>query len=787
MDFVPALSSLLFALLAWSAPQAGAWPPAPALELPRAARGPGELPPSIRARPAGTGRWSCRFTFKPPRESVRSVCLAGSFNAWKVGALPLRKGPGRVWSGELELAEGRWLYKFVVDGQRWYPDPRNSRGEDDGHGGRNSVLVLGRAAPTRPSRARVGDGRVDGGSLLHDPGSLRYVQLLPDGRVLLRLATAAHDLEGVAVSWRGGGSHPLRVVLENPRIELWEGILALPPSVPTAIEYCFVLEDGDTRVSTPRTWTLNRKTMHSFQTPEWSKNATWYQVFVDRFRNGNAENDPNPVRPWTSAWFTPSPWERKSGKEFYEDYVYHRFYGGDLQGLEGQLGYLKDLGVTALYLNPIFQARSPHKYDTTDYRHVDEHFGKVGDYAQVASEEDLLDPATWKWTDSDEIFLEFLRKAHAQGFKVVIDGVFNHVGTAHPAFQDLLAKGRHSRFADWFEVTSWKPFRYQGWAGFGELPVFKKGDGGFASAEVRDHLFAITRRWMDPDGDGDPSDGIDGWRLDVPNEIPGPFWEDWRRLVKSINPEAYISGEIWDRADSWLEGNRFDAVMNYPFAAAAVDWLGGGRKGRATSAFVTELADLRMAYPRAATDSLMNLLDSHDTDRLVSMFANPGRDYDRMNRPQDDNPDYDQGKPSPECYARARLLALLQATYVGAPMIYYGDEVGMWGADDPSCRKPMLWKDLEPYQDAKHDFVMEDQLQWYRRVFGLRRAHPALRTGSLHTLLVDDEQRLWVFERAGGGEKLLVALNGGEEAVSRESGKVLACRKLKILQKRPKT
>ncbi len=199
--------------------------------------------------------------------------------------------------------------------------------------------------------------------------------------------------------------------------------------------------------------------------------------------------------------------------------MFGRFYGGDLAGLEAELPYLKELGINALYLNPVFKAPSYHKYDVQNYLHVDDGFGTKGDYDKTVSEEDLLNPATWQWTATDQRFLAFLKTAHSQGFKVILDGVFNHVGVAHPAFDDVLKNGKRSRFAVWFVVTSWEPFAYKTWAGFAHMPVFKKNHYGFDGPGVKEHIFAVTRRWMDPDGDGDPSDGIDGWRLDVPDDI----------------------------------------------------------------------------------------------------------------------------------------------------------------------------------------------------------------------------------------------------------------------------
>ena len=265
---------------------------------------------------------------------------------------------------------------------------------------------------------------------------------------------------------------------------------------------------------------------------------------------------------------------------------------------------------------------------------------------------------------------------------------------------------------------------------------------------------------MDPDGDGDPRDGVDGWRLDVPNEVPIAFWNHWCAYVRSINPDAYIVGEIWERADQWLDGRTFDAVMNYEFAKPAIRWVIDRRNKIAASALDAALAQLRLAYPAECTYSMMNLLDSHDTDRVASMAKNPDRTYNQKNREQEGDP-YDATKPGPADYARQRLLALLQMTYVGAPMVYNGDEVGMWGSNDPNNRKPMLWEDLMPYQDAQEAPDME-MFAHYRAVIALRHAHPALRTGSFRTLLVDDAQDVWSFVRAGGGEEVLVALNASD-------------------------
>jgi glycosidase len=240
------------------------------------------------------------------------------------------------------------------------------------------------------------------------------------------------------------------------------------------------------------------------------------------------------------------------------------------------------------------------------------------------------------------MFLDFVADAHRQGFKVVLDGVFNHVGRAHPFFQDVLEKGKNSKYADWFEITdfgdeaNWKkledPYTVHGKAGGiqwkawdevnGHLPAFKKdAEKGLAPGPYA-HVMAITKRWLAPDGD--PGRGIDGWRLDVANDIPHPFWRDWRKVVKSTKPDAYISGEIWSGAEPWInKGDQFDAVMNYQFAMPAQDFFVDVKTAIPPSVFAKQLANLCYRYPFQSALVMMNLFDSHDTDRFPSMFVNP--------------------------------------------------------------------------------------------------------------------------------------------------------------------
>ncbi len=753
----------------------GTWPPAPPIEARAVSEDTATLPRSIAARWVEMDTWKVTFRFRPEMEA-RRVALVGTFNNWERETTPMA-GPNAdgEWTVEVSLPTGVHQYKFLIDEDTWRADPANTEQVPDGHGGFNSFVRLGRLARLAASDAKVGDQRIDASGLMHRAPEPLYIQQMSPTLVSFRYRTLTNDVQKVTFAIQGEKGaepklQPMEPLAVGPMFTYWETKVEFPPPPaerrePTGITYTFVLEDGGPPVGDPYSYYYTHMPRAMLKTPEWTRDAIWYQIIPDRFRNGDPANDPDPVRPWTSEWFTPSPWEGKDGQTFYNFFAFARFYGGDLAGIEEKLPYLKELGVNALYLTPIFAAPSYHKYDVANFIHVDDRLGVKDSYEQVIKQEDLLNPATWQWTESDKRFLAFVRKAKQMGFHVVLDAVFNHCGDDHPAFRDVRQVGKQSRFADWFDVTSWQPFAYRGWAGFAHMPVFKKDANGFASDSLKKHLFAVTQRWMDPDGDGDPSDGIDGWRLDVPNDIPRPFWAEWRAFVKKINPDAFITGEVWHRADQWLDGEHFDAVMNYEFARTAVAWIFDRQHKIPASAAAGRLHELQLAYPAAATYSLQSLVDSHDTDRLASMAMNPDREYDRQNRVQDNNPDYNQERPTEEAYARARLATLLQMTYVGAPLLYYGNEAGMWGADDPSNRKPMLWADLEPYEKPEENFVHGEQLAFFKQAAALRKQHSALRRGTFSTLLTDDQADVWAFLREDDRERVIVLLNAsGKDA-----------------------
>ena len=535
----------------------------------------------------------------------------------------------------------------------------------------------------------------------------------------------------------------------------------------------------------------------------WQTEAVWYQIFPERFRNGDPSNDPVRdslggkerapqswrVRAWTSDWYARDAWEQARGTDFYGT-TGERRYGGDIQGIIDKLDYLRDLGVNAIYLNPVFWSGSHHKYDTFSFHHIDPWFGPdpQGDLKIIATETE--DPATWQWTAADKLFLDLVAQAHGRGMRVILDGVFNHAGLGFFAFEDLRKNQQASAYKDWFVVEAWDnpdtpedEFRWQGWQGIKELPEFAEvgtAEGLDLAPAVKDYLLAVTRRWMQPDGD--VSRGVDGWRLDVAWMVPTAFWREWNKMVHGINPAAYTVTEIWKDAHEVTLGGDFDAAMNYEgFAMPVKGWLFD--TALKPSEFTAWLDRTRATWPAPVALRLQNLLDSHDTPRAGSAAfdGRPGKKYRKRHEfdlavggsvSPKSNPDYRWQKPDQRAWKLVRMAVVLQMTYVGTPFIYYGGEAGMWGANDPDCRKPMLWDDLD--YDAEftgpdgqrvgpHEVKFDRDLHaFFRAAIALRRNTPALHQGSFRWLAADDAANTLVFGRSDVQGTVVVAFNRSE-------------------------
>lgn len=522
--------------------------------------------------------------------------------------------------------------------------------------------------------------------------------------------------------------------------------------------------------------------------PDWAYDAVWYQVFPERFRNGSPMNDPRPediaerppagwhITPWGQDWYAQEPWEKARG-DFYRS-VFDRRFGGDLLGLREKLDDLQALGINALYLNPVFQAPSLHKYDANSLHHVDPTLGpdRKGDLRLLAEAGETEDPATWIWTAADRYLLDLVADVHARGMRIILDGVFNHCGRGFFAFRDLLKRGQDSPYRDWFRVEAWRPdggFDYKGWFGHASLPEFARDEETLAEP-VRRYIFDITRRWMAPDGE--VARGIDGWRLDVAFCVPMGFWRAWREHVKAINPEAYLTAEICKDAAAYLQGDTFDAVMNYMWLLPALGFFSGSDRALDVETFRSRLDDLYARYPAACHGALQNLLDSHDTGRVLSLLENrcpPFEDWEAYFQYANAREQRAFKTRCPGVPARAALrqLAVFQAVFPGAPMLYYGTEVGLWGANDPDNRQPMLWPDVTyeperfgprapcPSTPRRPDRTL---LAFFTKLLDLRRRLPALRRGRFEWIELGAPRAFGIRrDHPDGG--ILALFNAGED------------------------
>lgn len=544
------------------------------------------------------------------------------------------------------------------------------------------------------------------------------------------------------------------------------------------------------------------------QPPAWSKIAIWYQLFVERFNNGDKTNDPKPenmdvpfiniktpegwsVTPWSQDWYTMEDWAKKSDMSF-DDAVQYRRYGGDIQGVLNKLDYLQDLGVTALFMNPVNDAPSLHKYDVRNFHHIDVNFGPdpIGDNKLIAAE-NPDDPSTWTWTAADKLFLKLVAEAHKRGMKIIMDYSWNETGTNFWAWQDVVKNHEKSKYKDWYAIQSFdKPetpeneFSYSGWMGIASLPELKKANitskrepygypyEGNINEGAKNHIFSVTRKWLAPDGD--VTKGIDGFRLDVADQIGLGFWRDFRKLVRSIQPEAYLVGEIW--WEDWPEklmnpvpytrGDAFDAVMFYQVYRPARYFFAVNNYSMDAITFKDSLEMQWNRLPESNRYAMMNVSSTHDSPRLLTDFYNPNK-Y-KFNSKSNDDINYKTGKPDEDTYKRLRLYLVHLFTTVGAPQIWNGEEMGMWGADDPHNRKPLLWKEMkfDPetsnfYQTGEKQFdkVEFNQLQfdWYKKLIKIRKDNPVLSSEKIE--FITAEGKKLSYKRFDDKNEIIVLFN----------------------------
>lgn len=523
-----------------------------------------------------------------------------------------------------------------------------------------------------------------------------------DGRTVhIKIRTKKGDADHIRLIWGdpyeyndgrwAANEHPMRKIAATDMHDYWFAEV-VPPF--RRLQYAFVVTDHheDIFFGSSGVCPYNEKTLETihyyfklpfvhetdtFQAPEWAKSTVWYQIFPERFANGREDLSPENVLPWGS-----------------KDPDVNDFFGGDLQGIVDKLDYVEDLGVNGIYLTPIFSAPSNHKYDTLDYYSIDPHFG---------------DP---------ELFRTLVSQIHQRGMRIMLDAVFNHIGSASPQWQDVVKNGAQSRYKDWFHIHSF-PVTEGNYDTFAFTPDMPKLHT--ANPEVQRYLLDIALYWI-------REFDIDGWRLDVANEVDHAFWKTFKQAVSAEKPDIYILGEIWHSSEPWLRGDEFHAVMNYPFTEPMIEYFAD--RAIPASRMAHRLNAHLMNGMKQVNEVMFNLLDSHDTKRLLTRCRNDEK--------------------------KARALLAFMFAQTGSPCIYYGTEIGLDGENDPLCRKCMVW-DKEKQNQEMHTFM--------KRLIALRKQESTVLTeGTLEWNLLDDQNNFIRFSRTLDEKKLIYFFNQGDAA-----------------------
>jgi len=619
------------------------------------------------------------IVFKPAN-SVKSVSIAGTFNSWDRTANPLKAdADGKTWRTTLTLPFGKYLYKLVIDGDTWIQDPQASKSEDDGNGNTNSVVFL--APPDYALPASPLDGVTAESALLHTT-SLPYLNY-DRGQVTISLRTRANDLKEVRLKL-GGHRYPMSLVDSDELYARYQ--VQIPWNRKRDLIYDFELVDGSkteefgaNRFSekAAEPFHLKAKEFKPFVTPDWVERSVIYQIFPDRFANGDKRNDPPDVQPWNS---------KPSGGSW---------FGGDAAGVSRHLPYLSDLGISTVYFTPVFKSPSNHRYDAEDYMTVDPRFGTNAEFAALT------------------------RQMKSRGIRTVMDFAFNHTATGFPQFADVVKNGKASPYKDWYFIKSFPvlmqyPPNYQSFSGAWQMPKLN-----VVNPQTQDFLLGVAGYWK-------KEVPLAGLRFDVADEVDMRLWRSMREYVKKIDPQTWIVGETWGNASAWLTGDQWDAAMNYPFLFANAEFFANGKTS--ASDYTKRLMQIYNWYPPQVSRNMMNMLSTHDTTRFLTQCHG---DQDLL-----------------------RLAATVQFTWVGAPSIYYGDEIGMEGARDPDNRRGMDWSMV------RRDNPM---LTYYKQLIKLRNSSRVLQSGDPAILLADDQARTFAYSRTFDNQLAVIAINRSDK------------------------
>lgn len=618
------------------------------------------------------------FRYVSPK-AVQSVSVAGDFNGWQRDAMPMRvEADGRTWSLKVQVAYGKHQYKFVLNRQTWVLDPTGVS-EKDGNGYENSVFSAYPSDYSVP--ARRGDGVIASSVILHRPS-------LPDlaregSTVRFRLRTRPEDIQQVNLALNGR-RYPMTEEGRDNVYAYW--MVSAPVGRQSVLNYRFELRDGSKHQTYRKggygsrvEFSVTPKRVPEMVVPAWPSASVTYQIFPDRFANGDHRNDPKNCLPWGTA----PTWSSR--------------YGGDVAGVNQHLPYIKELGARAVYFTPVFLSPSVHRYDAIDYKKVDPEFG------------------------TNEEFGRLTQALRRNGIRTVMDFAFNHTSEDYPAFKDVLAHGEASPFKSWYFIHKFPVIPkanpdYDTYGGFGGMPKLNT-----TNPEVRKMILGVVDYWFD-------HAALDGIRLDVANEVAPSTWEAFRGHVKPKHPDVWIVGENWVNGQKYLAGDEWDSQMGYEFRDAAIPFFAFGVTK--PSEFMGRLFGIYGEYAPQVSKNLMNLLSSHDTPRFLTLC---------------------HGNQSLQ-----RLAVTVQLTWPGAPMVYYGEEIGMLGEKDPDNRRTMDWSRANS---------SNPMLQFYRRLIAFRNHSVALQVGDPEPLLCDDKTGVFGFARVAKGERVYVV--GNRSGVSR--------------------
>jgi glycosidase len=601
-----------------------------------------------------------QITFITSAEATE-ISIIGDFTEFQPE--PMEKYNG-LWKYTTDLEPGTVLYKYETDGIRTLDF-------------NNTDIAVHEGEPYNireiPSfeMAKTGDSKV---GKIYFETARPYINPVKPGELYLTIGFAEGDVDSVTLQ-----SNALDVTKERftqTKVDYVRFHIKTPATI---LKYRFLIDDGKEILFGINggegffSFNFEQPQITYMNIPDWARGATIYQIFPDRFKNADTTRD-LPYRPdWNSTHSSLN--------------LGLAHYGGDLQGITDSVQYLKELNVDVVYLNPIFEADSTHKYNTTDYLKIDPAFG------------------------NEEDFVTLVDTLHADEINIILDGVFNHTGTRFFAMRENFHEQRRSRYLDWYFITQF-PIEetaesYKTWMGYASLPKLNTDN-----PSVRAYFAEVTGKWM--------KHGIDGWRLDTAEQYPMRFLSDFFfPTVNAINKDTMVVGEYWKDGSEFFDNACMNGIMNYLFRDAALTYASGG----SSRAFKNSVSEYLLKYPPQIIDGLWNMLGSHDTPRFFTMLDEDVED--------------------------AKIAILLQLTFKGSPVIYYGDELGLAGEGDPFCRQPFPW---------------DDQTQWnmeitelYKQLLTIRENSDAIKKGSLNFIV--DKAGVLGFERVCEGEKIIVLAN----------------------------